>query len=117
MALHLEGENALAARLTAEFGVTTDQARASITAAWMSLACGGDAPLDVAGLAFEQCGDFLWVHEGERMIATLEFEPGALPRRVVPPPPEADDADDDPAGWNAFWDHMDDLEARSLRAA
>lgn len=100
MALYIEGENALVARLTTEFSVTEAQARTAMNAAWMGLAC-GEAPLDVPGLVFEQCSDFLWVYENDQMICTLEFEPGVLPRRVVPfaDLTPVDDGDD---GWDEF---------------
>lgn len=116
MALYIEGENALVARLTTEFGITDAQARTAMNVAWMSLAC-GDKPLDVPGLKFEQCGEFLWVLEDGLMIATLEFEPGVLPRKVVPFQEVADRMAEDDGGWDAFWDHMEDLDRIALRAA
>ena len=116
MALYIEGEDALVARLTTEFGVTEAQARTSMNIAWMSLAY-GEKPLDVPGLTFEQCGDFLWVNEGEQMIATLEFEPGVLPHKVVPFQEVANGMAEDDGGWDAFWDHMENLDRMALRAA
>jgi len=100
MALYIEGETALVARLTTEFSVSETHARTAMNAAWMGLAC-GEETLDVPGLVFEQFGDHLQVYENDQMICTLDFEPGVLPRKVVPfaDLTPVDDGDD---GWEAF---------------
>lgn len=117
MALFIEGETALVARLATEFQVTEDQARTAMNAAWMGLAC-GETPLDVPGLVFEQCGDHLWVYENDRMICTLEFESGVLPRKAVPLADPDPAADDDEAGWDAFMERYElDLRTIPARAA
>ncbi len=114
MALYADGEIALVARLTAEFQVTERQARDAMNVAWMGLACGGEAPLDVAGLKFEQAGDVLLVYDGRLMICTLDFEAGALPRKVVPFA-HVEPVDDE-SGWDEF-DRYIEMQARRLPAA
>ena len=105
MALYAEGEIALVTRLTTEFQVTETQARNAMNVAWMGLACGGEAPLDVAGLKFEQAGDALLVYEDHLMICTLDFEAGALPRKVVSFA-QVEPVDDED-GWDGFDRYME----------
>ena len=118
MALHIEGEIALVARLTTEFSVSDAQARTAMNTAWMGLAC-GEEPLDVPGLVFEQYGDHLQVYENDQMICTLDFEPGVLPRKIVPFSEVATAVEDGDDGWDQFDQFMED-QARwlpPLRAA
>lgn len=104
------GRKALQDRIVAELSVTPAQAAAAIEDQWMSLAF-GPAPLDVAGLAFDRCGDFVWVRENDALIATLSFAQGALPALPLPEPTPED------TEWETTCDLINrdfEMELRSL---
>ena len=103
------GRKALEDRIVADLSVTPAQAAAAIEDQWMSLAF-GPAPLDVAGIAFDRCGDFVWVLENGALIATLPFPQGALPALPLPEPMPED------AEWEATAAQMEQDHEMALRS-